>query len=180
MILDEQVTYEFLSLEYDTCTRTYILAESDSDLYTFGLGTTNYSVLQQVTDEGAYQYTFTGLESDGNAFTTKFYQECSDVNGDLFYPEIRLSVTVQASESSDDSDDSDVNVLEFWDGDSATVVILEEESVTYEFQNLDYDTCTLMYVVDEPHDDYYVFDNFKVNEEVTDEGVYQYVFTGYD
>jgi len=52
------------------------------------------------------------------------------------------------------------------------VVILEEESVTYEFQNLDYDTCTLMYVVDEPHDDYYVFDNFKVNEEVTDEGVY--------
>ena len=52
------------------------------------------------------------------------------------------------------------------------MVVLEDETVTYEFQNLDYNNCTLMYVVDEPLNDYYVFDNFKVNEEVTDEGVY--------
>ena len=34
-LLDASVTYELQSLDYDTCTRTYVLAESDSDLYTF-------------------------------------------------------------------------------------------------------------------------------------------------
>ena len=173
MILDEQVTYEFQSLEYDTCTRTYILAESDSDLYEAGLGTTNYNVLQQVTDEGAYQYTFTGLESDGIAFTTKFYQECTDENGDIFYPEIHLSVTVQASDDSDASDASDVIVLEFWDGDYADIDLTLDESVTYEFQSLDYDTCTRTYFTYGVSDDsgLYEFISYNALEQITDEGV---------
>ena len=183
MTLDEQVTYEFQSLDYDTCTRTYILAESDSDLYESGLGTTNYNVLQQVTDEGAYQYTFTGLESDGLAFTTTFYQVCTDENGDQFYPEIHLSVTVQASEASDDSDDSDASdasdasgtiVVEFWDGDYAPDVdLLLDVSVTYEFKSLDYDTCTRTYFTYGVSDDsgLYEFISYNALEQITDEGV---------
>merc|ERR1711981_1547177 len=42
------VTYEFQSLEYDLCDNTYILAESDSDTYTFA----NFSVEKQTSDEG--------------------------------------------------------------------------------------------------------------------------------
>ena len=42
------VTYEFQSLEYDNCDNTYILAESDSDTYTFA----NFSVQKQTSDEG--------------------------------------------------------------------------------------------------------------------------------
>ena len=174
MILDEQVTYEFQSLDYDTCTRTYILAESDSDLYEAGLGTTNYNVLEQVTDEDAYQYTFTGLESDGLAFTTTFYQECTDENGDQFYPEIHLSVTVQASDDSDASDASDTIVVEFWDGDYAPDVdLLLDVSVTYEFKSLDYDTCTRTYFTYGVSDDsgLYEFISYNALEQITDEGV---------
>ena len=49
-LLGASVTYEFQSLDYDNCTRTRVLAESDSDLYTFS----SFTVLEQVTDDGVY------------------------------------------------------------------------------------------------------------------------------
>ena len=50
--------------------------------------------------------------------------------------------------------------------------MLLDGSVTYEFQSLDYDTCTQAYIVDFPMSDYYEFDSFNIQEQVTDEGVY--------
>ena len=41
-------TYEFQSLEYDNCTTTYILWESDSDLFTFD----NFTAEDTTSDDG--------------------------------------------------------------------------------------------------------------------------------
>ena len=49
------------------------------------------------------------------------------------------------NDGNDASDANDVIVLEFWDGDYADVDLILDESVTYEFQSLDYDTCTSSY-----------------------------------
>jgi len=71
--------------------------------------------------------------------------ECTDANGDLVYPQIDIFVAVYASDDSDANDASDVIVLEFWDGDYADIDLTLDESVTYEFKSLDYDTCTSSY-----------------------------------
>ena len=63
------VTYEFQSLQYDNCDHTYILAESDSDLYTFG----NFQVQQITSDEGTIQWVFTGTSASTNDISVNFY-----------------------------------------------------------------------------------------------------------
>ena len=50
--------------------------------------------------------------------------------------------------------------------------MLLDGSVTYEFQSLEYDNCADSWIIEYAYSDYYEFDNFNIQEQVTDEGVY--------
>ena len=76
MILDlsGSVTYQFKPYDEDSCESTYIVAESDTDLYEF----TNFNVLAQYTDISLGLFEITGgskADIDGGE-VIQLYQKC--------------------------------------------------------------------------------------------------------
>ena len=64
-----------------------------------------------------------------------------------------------------------VIIVEFNDGDLINVGLEVYGSVTYEFQSLEYDTCTQTLILAECAEGLCELPNFNVSEQMTDEGV---------
>jgi exoribonuclease II len=98
---------------------------------------------------------------------------CYEVNGDMVFPVnmgIRLTVYVVDPDATED----DVIILEYYEDETFDVILAINDSVTYQFQNLDYDDCAESYISYTgpvlPGFNTYYFDHFIVEDQSTVEG----------